>query len=181
MRNRQVWLIKRSSSQTGLKRPVFLPVKSAIPHYKPNPQKSGKTYIKPLHSGRSEKTGSKQDMLILNSDCHSGHFSVQGKFAGQKKRSHRRMSKKGSNFNAWWLVPGVSGHANRPEWEDPVLSGYFLPLEDRFPIAPDLNNPVIEDLEILPHPPGREYPDLPGYDSGFRNPSNLLNIFAEQR
>jgi hypothetical protein len=33
---------KRSATQTGLNRPVFLPSKSVIPDYKPNNHKSGK-------------------------------------------------------------------------------------------------------------------------------------------
>ena len=34
--------------------------------------------------------------------------------------------------------------------------GTFSPLQDRLPVAPDLNNPVIENLEILPRFPGRD-------------------------
>ncbi len=37
------WSPKGFANQTGLNRPVFLPLKSVICHYKPNPQKSGKT------------------------------------------------------------------------------------------------------------------------------------------
>jgi hypothetical protein len=49
----------------------------------------------------------------------------------------------------------------------PFIDGYILLGEDRLPVAPDLHNPVIKDLEKLSRIPGREYPDLPGYDSGF--------------
>ena len=52
-------------NQTGLNRPVFLPLKPFIPNYKPNNHKSGKPCPKTPHSGRSEKTGSKQNMPYI--------------------------------------------------------------------------------------------------------------------
>ena len=55
------------ASQTGLNRPVFLPLKPFIPDYKPNNHKSGKPWPKTPHSGRSEKTGPKQNTPILSS------------------------------------------------------------------------------------------------------------------
>jgi hypothetical protein len=83
---------KRSRSQTGLNRPVFLPLIPLIPNYKPNTHKSGKTFPKTPHSGRLENTGPKQNTPILSPYCHSGQYLVHGQFAGPKKRSHRRRS-----------------------------------------------------------------------------------------
>ena len=104
----------------------------------------------------------------MSPDCHSGQYSDTWVVRRSKKEiSPSEVRKRGSIFNAWWPVHTFSDHAYRSGWEDQVLSGYLLLLEDRLAVAPDLDNPVIENLEILPRFPGREYPDLPGYDSGF--------------
>jgi len=42
---------KRSASQTGLNRPVFLPLNQIIPDSMPNPKKPGKMCIKTPHEG----------------------------------------------------------------------------------------------------------------------------------
>lgn len=54
-----------------------------------------------------------------------------------------------------------------------------LCLQHRLPAAPDLDYPVIKNLEILPRFPGRYDRDLPGYNGSFQNRAELLDVFGE--
>ena len=100
-------------------------------------------------------------------------FGTWGVRKSKKEISPSEVRKRESNFTTLWPI-----HANRSEWKTIHQLGTFS-LQDRLTFAPDLDNPVIQNLEILPRFPGREYPDLPGYDSSHRYLPNLQDLLPE--
>jgi len=85
----------------------------------------------------------------------------------KKEISPSEVRKRRSIFNAGWPVHTFSDHTHRSGWVDHVLFGYILLLEDRLPVVPGLNDPVIGKPGKTAMFSRERVPGSPGYDSGF--------------